>query len=341
MTKNTRMVLGILLSLASQCAIAQNPPQKADLGDCRLTSGSVIENCFVTYRVFGELNDARDNAILAPTWFGGKSEGWMSYLGSEAYIDTTEFFVIVADAFGNGSSSSPSNSASQSGADFPEVSIRDMVESHHRLLTEHLGISKLHAVIGISMGGMQAFEWSVAYPEFAALVVPVVGSPRLGAYDLYLWEGMLNAIDRNRGRPESQKETAADIAPLLLLVGSTPEKVDETQPSGADSVLAAMERQATTIDFENMAIQLKAMISHDISRHTDLDLAKAASLIKAKMLIVYSPDDHVVTPYPAETFSRLAGVQTLSVPSECGHGVTECEKKRIGQTIQAFLRGAD
>lgn len=341
MTKSTRTGLALLLSLASYCTQAQDPPKRADLGTCPLSSGSVVEDCFVTYRVYGKLDDKRDNAVLAPTWFGGRSDRWMSYIGTEAFVDTTEYFLIVADAFGNGSSSSPSNSATQPGADFPEVSIGDMVESHHRLLTEHLGISKLHAVVGISMGGMQAFEWSVAYPDFAERIVPVVGSPRLGAYDLYLWKTVLRSIERNHDLPGSQELIAAEVAPLFLLVGSTPRHVDETDPSAADSVLTATVHQTAATNFDNLAVQLKAMISHDISRHTDSDMAKAAASVNAKMLIVYSPDDHVVTPYPAEAFSRMVGAQTLSVPSECGHGVTECEKKRIGRVIQAFLRSAD
>jgi homoserine O-acetyltransferase len=70
-----------------------------------------------------------------------------------------------------------------------------MVNSQHRLLTEVLGVDRLHAVVGVSMGGMQTFEWIVAYPEFVDHAVPVVGSPRLDGYDLLLWTTQLEVIE--------------------------------------------------------------------------------------------------------------------------------------------------
>ena len=73
--------------------------------------------------------------------------------------------MIVADPIGNGLSTSPSNSAAQPGMRFPRFALRDMVEAQHRLLTEHLGIDRLHAVVGASMGGMQALQWAVSHPR--------------------------------------------------------------------------------------------------------------------------------------------------------------------------------
>ena len=76
-------------------------------------------------------------------------------------VDTGKYFVILVDSIGNGATSSPSNSKTQPLMKFPEFSIHDMVESERRLATEVLHLSHLHAVIGMSMGGMQAFAWAV------------------------------------------------------------------------------------------------------------------------------------------------------------------------------------
>ncbi len=89
--------------------------------------------------------------------------------------DTGKYFVVTIDAIGNGVSSSPSNSKSQPRLSFPNFTIRDMVESEHRLATETFGIKHLHAVMGISMGGMQTFEWITAYPDFMDAAVPMAG----------------------------------------------------------------------------------------------------------------------------------------------------------------------
>ena len=74
-------------------------------------------------------------------------------------MDSTRYFVILVDAIGDGVSSSPSNSKAQPLMKFPDITIRDMVESEHRLATEVLHLTHLRAVMGLSMGGMQTFEW--------------------------------------------------------------------------------------------------------------------------------------------------------------------------------------
>jgi homoserine O-acetyltransferase len=76
---------------------------------------------------------------------------------------------------------------------FPKFTLRDSVNSQYHLLTSVLKINHVKAVVGVSMGGMQTFQWLV-YPDFMDLGVPVVGSPRLAAYDLLLWQAQIDAI---------------------------------------------------------------------------------------------------------------------------------------------------
>jgi homoserine O-acetyltransferase len=88
---------------------------------------------------------------------------------------------------------------------FPSFGIRDMVEAEHRLITEVLHLSHLHAVMGISMGGRHTFEWIVSYPEFMDLAIPMFGSPQSTSFDRLLWTAQIDAIQLdpawNHGNP--------------------------------------------------------------------------------------------------------------------------------------------
>jgi homoserine O-acetyltransferase len=101
----------------------------------------------------------------------------------------------LVDALGNGFSSSPSNSVQQP---FPQLSSRDMVNSQYQLVTGHLKLNWLFAMMGVSMGSMQALQWRVSYPSFMGKVVSMVSTPRQTAYDLLLWNTELEAIEQVR-----------------------------------------------------------------------------------------------------------------------------------------------
>ena len=132
-----------------------------ELKNLKLVSGKTVPSCRVGYRTFGALNAAKDNAVAFPTWFSGKSADLEQFFGQDKLVDTSKFFGVAIDALANGVSCSPSNSPGM-----PQVAIADMVQAEHRLLTEGLGLKSVRAVVGISMGGMQTFEWIARYPSF-------------------------------------------------------------------------------------------------------------------------------------------------------------------------------
>ena len=137
------------------------------LGDVRLQSGTVLKNAQLAYATYGTLNAAADNAVLLPTFYTGTHIRNEALFGPGRAIDPARHFVVSVNLFGNGYSSSPSNSsAPQDGPRFPHVTLFDNVACQHRLLTEHLGVRRIALVLGWSMAAMQAYQWAAQYPDY-------------------------------------------------------------------------------------------------------------------------------------------------------------------------------
>ncbi|MFN0316245.1 MAG: alpha/beta fold hydrolase, partial [Burkholderiales bacterium] len=135
-------------------------------GDFLLESGESIRDFELSYVTHGTLNNARDNAVLVTISLTGNHHRLDFLIGPGKALDPERYFIVCVDPIGNGLSISPSNSPSQPASRFPRFALRDMVRSQHRLLTEALGITQLHAIVGASMGGMQALQWGVSHPRF-------------------------------------------------------------------------------------------------------------------------------------------------------------------------------
>ena len=325
----------------SLVALAQQQ-QFANIGDLKLQNGGVIRNCRIGYRTFGQLNADKSNVVVFPTWAGGTTEQLQSSIGPGKLVDSTRYFVIAIDALSNGVSSSPSNSRLQPRMKFPKFSLRDTVESQHRLLTEVLHIDRVKAIVGISMGGMQVFQWLVSYPQFMEKAVPIVGSPRLAPYDLLLWQAQIEALMRDRdwngGNYTSNPARAVDFAFGELLL-TTP--TDYNRRMTRERVLADLDkarRDAKRSDANDKIRQDQAMMALDVSRDFGGSLERAARAVKAKVLVVVAKFDHVVTPGPATEFASLLGAKLLELESDCGHLATACESRRLNEAVNDFLK---
>lgn len=328
-----------LICMFASAAVAQTKDELrvADLHRCVFESGQAIEPCKVGFRTFGSLNAERKNAVLVPMWFYGKTEQLHPKVGPGKLLDSTKYYIIAVDPFGNGVSSSPSNSKNQPGERFPRFTIRDMVRAQHRLITEVLGLAHLHAIVGISMGGMQAFEWAVSYPDFVDKVVPIVGSPQVTSYDLLLWETVIRAIETTQKCEDC--DPVGVFAPLIYLVLQTPEyRVKETPREGFPRFLKSItdeERQ----DFrpEDLKSQMRAKMVHDVAGPFGGSLEQAAKRVKADMLIIISANDHIQRPEPATEFARLIAARIVKLDSDCGHFANDCEAERVAKEVNTFL----
>ncbi|WP_298886489.1 alpha/beta fold hydrolase [uncultured Bradyrhizobium sp.] len=162
-----------------------------EAGDTMLQSGAMVPALKLAYKTFGALSPARDNVILYPTSFSAQhyDTAWLIQPGG--VLDPERYFIIIPNLFGNGLSSSPSNSAD---APFPEFTYHDAIAAQYRLLTEGFGIAKLALVYGWSMGGMQAYHWAALHPDMVERAAVVCGSARCAPYNYVFLEAVKAAL---------------------------------------------------------------------------------------------------------------------------------------------------
>ena len=173
--------------------------QVFSMQDFTTQGGETIPELSVGWEAYGELNEARDNAILITHFFSGTSHAagrydpdgeptgyWDAIIGPGKPLDTDEYYIIASDTLVNLNAHDPNvtttgpasinpETGEPWGMDFPVVTIRDFVEVQRALL-ESQGIESLHAVMGASMGALQAIEWASAYPERVDRLIPVIGA---------------------------------------------------------------------------------------------------------------------------------------------------------------------
>src|SRR5712671_5016063 len=182
MFARTILVLAALLAVSPALAHtpSQPPHQQYRIGDLTLESGEVIKDFAISYVTHGTLNAQKSNAILMVTAISGNHHRLDFLIGPGKALDPAKYFIIATDAIGNGLTTSPSNSDAQKRMQFPRFNIRDMVSSQQRLVAEELGIKRLVAVIGASMGGMQALQWAVSHPDMMeSIEAPITATRRL------------------------------------------------------------------------------------------------------------------------------------------------------------------
>jgi homoserine O-acetyltransferase/O-succinyltransferase len=323
------------------CAAAQAQELKfAELGDFRLENGQIIKQCRIGYRTFGALNSRKSNAVIYPTWFSGTTGDLAErgFIGSGKLADSSKYFIIAVDSLGNGVSSSPSNSSEQPGAAFPAFSIRDMVESEYTLATKFLGLKRVFAVVGISMGGFQTLEWMVAHPEFMDRAVSISGSPRLTAYDLMVWDAETRSMELTRGTGAGAQSALRIVAAIHSLALRTPTWLaGNVPPENAGRFLADVEKALSSCDVNNWVWQSRAIMNQDIFRRFGGSAEKAAAAVRAKTLMVVSKDDQYVYPEPARAFAGILKAEIHELSGGCGHLSFFCQQKELGRMVNTFL----
>ena len=166
-----------------------------ELGDVVLQSGQTLRAAKMAYKTYGTLNEAKDNAIVYPCWYSGThlENEWL--IGEGKALDPSKYFIIIPNMFGNGLSTSASNTpAPYNGSRFPKITAYDNVKQQHRLVTEKFGITTLPLVTGWSMGALQTYHWGAMFPDMVQRILPFQGSAKCSRHNFVFLEGVKAAL---------------------------------------------------------------------------------------------------------------------------------------------------
>lgn len=331
-----RLFISIQIVIAfSFTVFSQTQLHLIDIGDLHLISGKIIEDCQMGYRTFGQLNEDESNVIIYPTWFGGTSESIGSLVGKHHFIDTTKYYIIALDALGDGLSSSPSNYDKE----FPQITIRDMVNAEFKLLTEFLDIQHIFAAVGGSLGSMQVLEWAVTYPDFMDKIVAYVASPKMTSYDLLWLNTQVKVIEsfQKCGMTEKEIQNITDL--MTATMAHTPDYVVENiKTENFSEYLSSFDKAPSKIfTSTDYVAQLKAIMNHDISKNFNGSMKETAKAIKADLFIIVSKYDMMVNPAEALKLADLTGARKLILDSNCGHLAVSCELEKCSKEIANFF----
>lgn len=314
--------------------------QFANIGDLKLQSGQTIHDCVVGYRTFGTMNPQKTNVVVFPTYLGGRSADLAGRIGAGKLVDNSKYYVIAVDSLADGVSSSPSNSKTQPGMQYPKISIADMVNAEYKMLTSSMHLAHVHAVLGFSMGGMQAFQWAVSYPDFMDKVVSIAGSPQLTSWDMLVWRTELLAVEAdpewNNGQYTTQPKLHL-LDSVHALVLTTPENVARGTPRKDFEKFFADQAEDGSFDANDSVRQTQAILTQDVAASFEGSLQRAAAAVHAPVLIVVNRQDRLVNPMASVEFAKLLKAEFLELDSDCGHRAHRCEQQRIGQTVATFL----
>jgi homoserine O-acetyltransferase/O-succinyltransferase len=263
----------------------------------KFRDGETLERLKIHYATLGtphrNAQGDIDNAVLVLHWTGADSGALVSPTYTKALfdpgrpLDASRYYLIFPDNVGHGQSSKPSDGLK---AKFPNYDYGDIVDLQHKLVTETLGIKHLHAILGMSMGGMNAWQWAEAYPDMMDGVMPVVSLPISVSGRNLLWRRMV--IDEIRSDPEWNNGDYAQpprgwifgFRVLRMMIDSAP-ALQQQIPDGAaaDKFLANARFQAEHTDPNDILYSLKSSFSYN--REPEL------SKIKTKLFALNFSDD--------------------------------------------------
>ncbi len=300
------------------------------LGNLALQSGMVMADASLAWKSHGRLSPARDNAILYPTSYSAQHPDLEWLIGPDKGLDPTRWFIVIPNMFGNGLSSSPSNTA-----DYPPlVTSWDNVQAQRRLLAEQFGIEKLACVYGWSMGAQQAYHWSAAFPDQVQRIVVNCGSARTATHNRVFLAGLmaiLEAAPEYQGQGRFKAEPAAAMRAFARVYAGWGLSQDfyradlhlDANTSDLRSFLkTGWEQRFGLGKAANLYAQLLTWSAGDISANPlyQGDLARALRAIRAAVLLMPGATDLYFRVADNEAEARhLADCRLAPIPSIWGH----------------------
>ncbi|KAL4893803.1 Alpha/Beta hydrolase protein [Aspergillus ambiguus] len=328
--------------------MAQQDYETFNLGDWELQSGETLINAHLAYKTFG---DPRSPAVVYPTWFSGLISDNLWLIGEDKTLSPREYFIIIPALFGNSQSTSPTNYPGA--GPFPKCSFYDNVRAQYTLVTQHLGITHLHAVVGWSMGAAQSFQWATQYPDFMDVVVPFCGSAKTSLHNQVFLEGVKSALLAAKQVPSAGSGNVGQLEAGQTALGAWSAKEREVGLKAfgrgyagwgfsqafyrerlyetvlgfkdlEDFMQNFWEKWALSKDPDNLLVMLRTWQNGNVAAQWpyDGDFEKALGSIRAKTLVLPGKTDLYFPPEDSEyeVACMQPGIGTLRVfPSIWGH----------------------
>lgn len=328
------------------------------ISDLRLESGALLPRATVMYATWGTLNAARDNVVLLPSHYMADARGYNWLIGPGKALDPARYFLVATELFGNGKSSSPSNTpAPFDGPRFPVTTIRDNVDAVHRLLTGELGVKHLAAVIGFSMGAQQAFQWAVSHPDFMDRIVATAGTAKAWPHGIVRLESQIIAIETDpvfaggdyKVPPKKGLEAFGAIwAGWLYSQAWWREELwKASYPPGTDfkTVFERFHKDFIPgADANNLILQMRTWEQHDVGTTPGFggDVKKALASIKVPVLYMPSETDLYFPVEDARYEAQfIPHVSFTPIPSKWGHTAgaasNPADARFLNEQIGAFM----
>lgn len=169
--------------------------QVFEAGDVVLQSGLTYRGARLAYKTFGTLNAAKSNVIVHPTSYGAQHPDLEWAVRDGRALDPSRYFIVIINKFGNGLSSSPSNTPPPfDRGRYPHFTMTDNVRVQQRLLQQVFGVERVKLVYGFSMGAQQAFHWGALFPERVERIAAICGSAKTSAHNFVFLEGVKAAL---------------------------------------------------------------------------------------------------------------------------------------------------
>jgi homoserine O-acetyltransferase len=319
-------------------------------------SGTVLPKATVVYGTYGHLNAAHDNAVLLPSHYMANHHGYEWLIGPGLALDTAKLLLVATELFGNGHSSSPSNTPEPfHGPRFPVTTIRDNVEAVHGLLAS-LQITHVRAIIGFSMGAEQAFQWAVSYPTFADRIVATSGTAKTYGHGIVRLESQIAAIAAdptfNNGdytTPPTKGLEAFGMVWAAWLYSQEwwhKELWKATAPAGTtlEQYMRRFRNFIPGADANDMILQARTWEKHDVGATPGFngDVENALRSIKVPFLYMPSATDLYFPVTDAKYESQFMSTVTfMPIPSLWGHpagaGASPADKAFLNENIGKFL----
>jgi homoserine O-acetyltransferase len=309
------------MSATPTSAPARQQRIEHQLGPWPLACGRTIADALVTVVQIGELNAERSNLILVPTSYGARPED-LAWLAGPV-LDPQRWCIVIAGQFGNGASSSPSNSTMGLAEQGWVVRHRDNVAAQRRLLGELYGVERIPLIYGWSMGAQQAYRWAVDHPELVERICCVCGSTRTSPHNRLFCLSLRQALIADRhwngagfdSAPEQGLRTYALIyaswaasQPFFRTIGEPVEEHVERQ------WLPHYQRH----DPRDLIAMLDTWLAHDVADGGEL--ASTLGSIQARVAVVAGSHDLYFTPADlAADAAAIPGAAFHVIESELGH----------------------